>query len=258
MKELKETLTSLFLKGPLISEHSISKIGRSLIVAPHPDDESLACGGTIALLRNNHYPVYVIFITDGSMSHPNSKLFRSCRLKALRELEAVKALSVLDILPNSVTFLGLPDSKLNELSPESFIKASKTINEIILQFRPNTIFLPWRKDPHPDHIASWHLLKNAIEKIPVEALPRPILLEYLLWFWERTDPNEIAPFKTAKVWSVDITSTLSKKADAILEHRSQLGLVIKDDPDGFSLPPSLLKKMQANEELYIEYRDFWP
>ncbi|TCK85302.1 PIG-L family deacetylase [Albibacterium bauzanense] len=75
METLKAALDSSFIKGPIISDSSSSVIGNSLILVPHPDDESLACGGTIALLRKNKFSVHLIFITDGTMSHPNSKIY---------------------------------------------------------------------------------------------------------------------------------------------------------------------------------------
>src|SRR5690554_4478333 len=156
MKKLDETLTSSFLKGPVISKSNLSKIGSSLIIAPHPDDESLACGGTIALLRENQYPVHVVFITDGTMSHPNSKRYPSLKLRELREEEATNALTALEVPPSFITFLRLPDSTLNALPHSIYKKANEKIKELIVQIQPNTIFVPWRKDPHPDHIASWH------------------------------------------------------------------------------------------------------
>ncbi len=255
MKELNKTLNSLFPRGPNITESCLSKISRSLIVAPHPDDESLACGGTIALLRKNHYPVHVIFVTDGTMSHPNSKLFPSLKLRSLREAEAINALSILGVPTTSISFLRLPDSRLNEISRSVYQRTSEKITELITQFQPDTIFVPWRQDPHPDHIASWALLRDAIKKYSLVAIRRPVLLEYLLWFWERTNPNEIASSQTAKIWSIDITPTLQKKANAIREHKSQFGQLIKDDPGGFSLPPTLLEKLQGPNEIYLEYND---
>jgi LmbE family N-acetylglucosaminyl deacetylase len=51
-----------------------------LVVAPHPDDETLGCGGLISLLAQNGSAFYIVFVTDGSASHRNSRAWPSARL----------------------------------------------------------------------------------------------------------------------------------------------------------------------------------
>ena len=162
MKVKYETLNSIFKKGPILSGTNSSVIGDSLMLIPHPDDESLACGGTIALLRENGFSVHIVIVTDGSMSHPNSESYPPERLRILREQEAKKALNILGVSTDSIRFLGLPDSKMDKLDITSFQKNSKLLQEYILEIKPKTIFLPWREDPHPDHIATWKLSMDAI------------------------------------------------------------------------------------------------
>ena len=56
--------------------------GNACVFAPHPDDESLGCGGAIALLRNFELPVNIIVMSDGTLSHPNSRKFPPAALRA--------------------------------------------------------------------------------------------------------------------------------------------------------------------------------
>ena len=65
-----------------------------LVVAPHPDDETLGCGGLISLLAQNGSAFYIVFVTDGSASHRNSRAWPSARLAAQREQEARNALAL--------------------------------------------------------------------------------------------------------------------------------------------------------------------
>ena len=67
--------------------------GRGLVVvAPHPDDESLGCGGLIVQALADGRAVRVVIVSDGCGSHPNSKAYPHERLRALRESETVAAL----------------------------------------------------------------------------------------------------------------------------------------------------------------------
>ena len=78
--------------APLRSRDALASFGRTLVVAPHQDDESLGCGGAIALLRELGHPVHALFVTDGSMSHPTSLRYPAPKLSQLREQEALAAL----------------------------------------------------------------------------------------------------------------------------------------------------------------------
>ena len=83
----------------------------SLILAPHPDDESLGCGGLIAALSEAGRPPLVVCVTDGSASHPGSRTHPPARLKTLREAELCAACAELGVPAQNVHFLGLTDAK---------------------------------------------------------------------------------------------------------------------------------------------------
>ena len=94
--------------------------GTTLVIAPHQDDESLGCGGTIALLRSKDIPVHVLFTSDGSMSHPNSKEYPAEKLMLLREDEALNALKILGVERDAVIFMRLKDSILPDEKAAGF------------------------------------------------------------------------------------------------------------------------------------------
>jgi LmbE family N-acetylglucosaminyl deacetylase len=79
-----------------------------IVVAPHPDDESLACGGLIADACRQGLPGKVVIVSDGAGSHPNSKAYPPDRLMALRKEEAKRAGSELGLKPEDMLFLNLP------------------------------------------------------------------------------------------------------------------------------------------------------
>jgi LmbE family N-acetylglucosaminyl deacetylase len=80
-----------------------------IVVAPHPDDESLACGGLIADACRQGVRGKVVIFSDGSGSHPNSKACPPDRLASLREEEARQAGAELGLKPEEMLFLRLPD-----------------------------------------------------------------------------------------------------------------------------------------------------
>ena len=87
----------------------LRQFGRTVVLAPHPDDESLGVGGTIAQLIGLGLPVGVIFLTDGEASHPGSESHPPSALGTLRRSEARGACRALGVTDDAVAFLGLPD-----------------------------------------------------------------------------------------------------------------------------------------------------
>ncbi len=120
--------------------------GRVLVFAPHQDDETIGCGGTLALLRKNGCKIKVIFVTDGggAGSLPEGSV-------AIRKKEAAEALAVLGI--DDILFLDEPDG--NFLNTPAF---EQKIMATLDQFQPDWIFLPSVLDYHRDHVAISHAL----------------------------------------------------------------------------------------------------
>lgn len=138
--------------------------GDSLVVAPHPDDETLGCDRAIALLRSLCCDVRVLVISDGTLSHPRSRRYSAPKLRALREAESRSALAVFGI-EHTVTFLRLPDWSIPTLGKAGFEQAVDRCCEYLATFACKTIFLPWCGDPHADHRATWQLIHTALSKL---------------------------------------------------------------------------------------------
>src|SRR6516165_9197753 len=78
----------------------------AVVVAPHPDDETLGCGGTVILKKRHGATVRVLMMTDGSASHPG--LIAPDELAAIRAGETLAAVRVLGLRAEDVTFLNFP------------------------------------------------------------------------------------------------------------------------------------------------------
>lgn len=238
----------------------IEACGPTLVIAPHPDDESIGCGGLIAMLRAADVPVCVALMSDGAMSHPHSTLFDAAARRTLREAEMRHALSLLGVARGHLRTLGLPDGDVPSCSSHAsadepvgergflFTQAVTELHALIFEFAPTTIVLPWRRDPHPDHRACWRIAKAACQEM--EVVPRT--LEYLVWTMERGDAAVRPRADEVRAWRLDVSAVVDVKRAAIESHRSQLGQVIHDDPTGFTLPPEMVERACAPFEIYLE------
>jgi LmbE family N-acetylglucosaminyl deacetylase len=233
---------------PLLPADAALAFGPTLVVAPHPDDESLGCGGAIALLADAGIPVRVLVVTDGTRSHPNSRRFPAPALRALREQETHAALACLGLGPASAFFLGLGDCAVPAPGEPGFAEALDRCGTLIGQFRPASVLLPWRRDPHCDHRATWQLLMNALAGYA----PRPRLLEYPIWVWALAEAGDAPEAGETSAWRLTIDGVAARKQAAIAAHRSQTTDLIDDDPEGFRLTPEVLAHFARPWELYLE------
>jgi LmbE family N-acetylglucosaminyl deacetylase len=219
---------------------------RILVVAPHPDDESLGCGGLIAKLAAAGRLFHTLFVTDGGASHPASLKWPRRRLTAQREQEAAGALHFLGIGSHARTFLRLRDADMPSANSIEWRAALVAAAEVVRDFRPDLALLPWRRDPHCDHRASWHLAQAAIQ--PMKALP--LRLEYAIWLDELGAAHDYPRPGEAEQVAIDVSSELTCKRAAIAAHRTQTTSLIGDDPNGFRLMPATIDRLTGTIENY--------
>ncbi|WP_273770802.1 PIG-L deacetylase family protein [Nostoc sp. UHCC 0926] len=225
---------------------SVNEIACSaaLIVAPHPDDETLGCGGAIALLRSLNCNVQVLVISDGTLSHPRSQKYPADRLLALREAETLSALKLLGVEANAVTFCRMQDGSI----PTQYQSAVASCRVYITEVAPQIIFLPWRYDPHADHRATWKLIKAALHDLHLS----PRLIEYPIWDWDSEQRGSLPASLEVTTWRLDISTVVEVKQQAIATYRSQITDLIDDDPQGFRLSAEMLANFTRPWEVYLE------
>jgi len=222
-------------------------LGSTVVVAPHPDDESLGCGGLLALLRQAGVPVGAVLVSDGTMSHPHSVKFTPAARQALREAELRKALTILGVDTDALLLLDLPDGAVPTLGQLRFAEAAATLRAYFQRTQPATVLVPWRRDPHPDHRATSQLVAAALAGLPIRRV------EYVVWAWERAAPADLPQPGEVNGWRLDIAPVLAQKQAAIATHRSQLAPgIIDDDPTGFLLSEQMLAHFAQPAEVYLE------
>ncbi|MEI6681642.1 MAG: PIG-L family deacetylase [Bacteroidota bacterium] len=215
--------------------------------SPHPDDETLACGGTIIQRLSQGYNVKIIVMTDGSKSHSaNFKMFSNPSPKELadiRKQETKNAVSILGVNPENIFFLEAEDGNLINVQ-ESMISNVKALlaNEIE---NISEIFLPHENDYHTDHIATNKIVLKAI---------KGLIISPTLYFYQVYPSNEQSNnFDLGTKIQIDILDFLPLKVNAINQYKSQIQLLsIKQDRPVIS--PTLLNKfVTTHTETFWHY-----
>lgn len=233
---------------PLLPATTVRTFGATLVVAPHPDDETLACGGAIALLRHWQLPVSVLVVTDGAASHPRSRRFPPARVAALRQAEARAATALLGVPGDQLTFLGLPDGATPRQGEATFARAVDSTATLLLGAQIRTVLAPWRRDPHRDHRAA-----SAITRAALQTAGSHIrLIEYPVWTWTKAEPGDAPRDGETSAWRLGILPMVARKRAAIRAHRSQITDLIDDDPTGFRLGTADIERFSQEWELYLE------
>jgi LmbE family N-acetylglucosaminyl deacetylase len=170
-----------------------------LVIAPHPDDETIGCGGALRLHQQRGDRAVVVFLTSGELGlkHlPREKAW------AVREKEANASARILGVA--RVYFLRQPDWMLGDrIKP-----AARALRPVLLAEKPQLIYVPHEAEWHPDHQAALPVLRFALRGWR-GALPE--LRAYEVW-------TPLAAHDRAE----DITRVMPRKLAALRAHQSQL------------------------------------
>lgn len=152
----------------------------AVVISPHPDDETLGCGGLIASKRRKDVPVTVVFLCDGQSSCGFRPRRTPEQVIAIRRREALAATSILGVPESSVHFCSVPDSTLNALSAEQQKRLINRIVQVLREQQPGEVFVPHQHDGHSDHEAAYRLVGRAVELAAISAkiIQFPVWLEW--------------------------------------------------------------------------------
>lgn len=201
-----------------------------LVFSPHPDDEVIACGGTIARHAAEGARVRVVFSTDGAMSHAAVLGIESgpspAELREIRQEEARAAAKAMGLSARSAEFLGFPDTRLADHLPEFRREVTRVLRahpEVSVVYLPHEI-----RELNADHRLTGEVVLSCLAELGLT----PALYRYVVWD-ERTE-EEFAfvnrrPAAEDPAWderpvAFDIGEHLPVKQAAFREHRTQVEL----------------------------------
>ncbi len=210
------------------------------VFAPHPDDESLGCGGLLAHAFANS-GAQIICMTDGSASHPASQAWPPARLAAARRQELLTATRHLGGRDGDVTWLGHPDGWLGAQDQNAI---SRQIAGICRRRGVRSVFAPSQQDHHEDHKATARIAHGV-----VALAPELEIYTYAVWSrWD--DPDFYASIKQFYAVAFDTEPWRRVKHAAIHAHLTQLGQVVEDDPAGFTMSAGFVDTFIDSPEIY--------
>ena len=179
-----------------------------LIVAPHPDDEVLGCGGVIKKMTLGHNKVFVLIMSRGKKG-----FYPEDRILNVRQ-EAIAAHKLLGV--KETRFLDFPAPELDVIS---ISELSTAIYNVILEIKPNTMFLPHRGDIHSDHKAVFDAGLVAARPVGGNSVKEIFTYETLSETeWAPPFPNDIFIPNTF----IDISDVFDSKLEAMKCYKSQL------------------------------------
>jgi LmbE family N-acetylglucosaminyl deacetylase len=175
---------------------------RSVVVSPHPDDETLGAGGLIATLRSGLVPVQLLAVTDGEAAYPDMPT-----LAATRREEQAKAAEALGISREAIVRLAFPDSAVAESESAVADRIEATLDS------KTVLIAPWHRDPHPDHEACGRAAVHAAHSTGAK------LISYFFWAWHRFSPECMAGLPLRRLLLSE--EAYSRRSRALACHRSQ-------------------------------------
>jgi LmbE family N-acetylglucosaminyl deacetylase len=179
------------LNEPDIYPYSVTDISSRdvLVVAPHPDDESLGCGGSIIKHLRAGSRVKVIFLTNGDKGDFKRKFGKD--YVETRKKSSLKAMDTLGV--KDYEFWGYGDRELDS----TFGSVSKRLRKSVDSFNPSVVYAPSPYESHPDHRTAFRLVWELKEQFNISVAFYEVLMTVY--------PNML----------VDITGEMKKKKKAI-------------------------------------------
>jgi LmbE family N-acetylglucosaminyl deacetylase/SAM-dependent methyltransferase len=226
---------------PLDGAVDRSAVSRLVVLAAHPDDETLGAGGLIADAAARGVPVTVVVVTDGAASHPGSSTSAE-DLVATRAEEARVAVHLLG-----------PDVELVQWSiADGAVREARA--EITERLRPllpgpdGLLVAPWRGDGHRDHRV---LGEIAAELVAEEDQAGTTLLEYPIWLWHWGSPDHPdVPWPSLRLSPLDAAADAAKRS-ALAAYVSQRRPLSDAPEDAPVLHPVFERHFTRGREVFV-------
>lgn len=217
--------------GTLLQDHH-----RLVVLSPHPDDETLACGGLMRAASRIGLDVVLVAVTDGEACYPGDPEWTPQRLREQRPQEVERALAALGVQAR-VYRLGLPDGGI---AGQAEVLSRRLADLLIAD---DLVLAPWDRDGHPDHDAVGEAALRAAHSADAS------LLRFPVWAWHWLDPDSAHPPFDAITMPLD-ANAMADKRRAIACFASQLGTAHPATAEPI-LPARVVERFLRPFEVYL-------
>lgn len=211
-----------------------------LVIAPHPDDEALGCGGLMKHLIKKNKSVYIVLLTGGENCFGDSVKINKDFLKGKRRELTRLAAQPIGIPIENIYFLDFKDGGVNDKDPEI-----NKLTAIIDLINPDAVFVPHHFEGWNDHVQA-----NAIMQ-KIKTKKKVALFEYCVWFWYTMPFNKVTSvlWKNSRIFAMNKNEKKAKiKAiDIYMEAKNEDGIKYSGD-----LPKIMLKSCSWRDEIYFK------
>jgi len=210
---------------------------RLVVVAPHPDDEVLACGALVAMHAARGGEVVFVAVTDGEASHAGLSPPGRCELAAQRRAERLRGLARLGIAKPQVHTLALPDGDVQA-------QGGLLRGWLLFFLRPGDVVVStWEGDGHPDHDSTGRVTQGACLRVGSRFLAAPV------WMWHWAAPADArVPWHRLRRLPLS-TDACARKQAALAAHVTQL--TPRSASVGAVLGPHLLARAAWRHEYFF-------
>ncbi|MEZ4555377.1 MAG: PIG-L deacetylase family protein [Caldilineaceae bacterium] len=236
------TLRDMLCRRMRAGGHALSQealCANALVFAPHPDDETLGCGGTVIRKIRAGAAVHLVVMTDGRGSHTH--LMAPETIRAIRAREVVAAGAALGLAATDITHLDFPDGDLDSARTTAVAR----VVELLDQYRPAEVFIPYYREAPTDHHVTNAVVRDALRHLQLAVT----VYEYPIWYWQhwpwvrvplrrKCNSKQLARASVAAGFGartvqdfrcfVDISDVLDCKRRALAQHRSQTTRLVPD------------------------------
>lgn len=213
--------------------------GTVMVIAPHPDDEILGCGGWLTKAVQEGIQVEVVILTGGEKSHAGCCQEPESHIQLERRKLATGAAKQIGLPEARLHLLNYPDGNISPAYPET-----ESLSELIEKVAPSTILIPHPLDGWQDHIQAGKIVKQLVQHKNIR------LLQYCVWFWFNPyfSPGSL-PWRQSYLCSLTLGEQQRKKQ---LVQAYMKALAPCGKPYSGTLPALLLKACCWKKELYFE------
>lgn len=239
----KEPLAGAIGRAISATGHAVEALSSrrtSLVIAPHPDDETLGCGATILRKADLETRVEILVMTDGALWPPGRPREENI---ATRAIELARVGELMGLAPGAVRQERFPDGGLKHAENDMV----DVIRDALREINPEEILVTSPFDPHGDHAAVGRAALTASAGLGVAVRAYPI--------WQWTRPNSWIRMVRAsrKIERVSTAGYLDRKRQLIAAYGSQLAPT-GDRRSGAGLDEAFIANFLGSSEMFFVLR----